>query len=55
MKIYTGYPRLARNYTLMVDEYEHPKIAIIITMLIYIPLAIGFFGAFGWIICQIWK
>lgn len=23
MKIYNGYPRLARNYTLMVDEYEH--------------------------------
>ena len=23
MKIYNGYPRLARDYTLMVDEYEH--------------------------------
>ena len=23
MKIYNGYERLARDYTLMVDEYEH--------------------------------
>ena len=23
MKMYNGYPRLARDYTLMVDEYEH--------------------------------
>ena len=23
MKIYNGYNRLARDYTLLVDEYEH--------------------------------
>ncbi len=26
MKMYNGYPRLARDYTLMVDEYEHTMI-----------------------------